>query len=592
MKNIRWRDLTVLTLLLAFLASCGREDPLTGPVTQPSPYAGKDGTETLGVPSIPIAPGSGFAEGGLGMNGVDQGTIEITVPVKSRINQVLAYWAGATTTGTGDPEIVLGGVPVQGDLIGGPTNFFADYDFYAYRADVTHLDLVAPGANAVEVSGFDFTVSPLDENDGVSLLVIYDQGPAARVSLRDGLDMAFFGFEPTLDATVPQVFFVDAEDAPRSGQLFLAAASVGEDRPNRVLVSTAAGDQVFDDVLSSGDGPLWDSVLLTVDIPAGVDELSVQLVSTDSTEPLGASLGWVAAGLVSSANLFDVAGTVFVDADLDAAQGPFELGIENVWLELEDSQGQVQYLPTAPDGGFLFQVPAGDYTLRVPLGTSPAEFNFDLAQSFAATGVLEVPVTVGPDASGLDFGFVPRPDDILADIESGELEVNGRDIDFWRQTLARVVKCEDPGQEFFGELPEIYGLQEGVPFREVCNPADGDYLREYLDLIEGLLLPDPYVFTDGQEIEDAYRLLLLVPNGEVEEVLQEMLVTQLNYAAGLGLPGEEDRLLVLFAWAEALINLETNLGAKSGLKDFKGDLRSAFQIFEAINTGGGGGVDE
>mgnify|MGYP000679942988 CR=1 FL=1 len=34
----------------------------------------------------------------------------------------------------------------------------------------------------------------------------------------------------------------------------------------------------------------------------------------------------------------------------------------------------------------------------------------------------------GQPASGLDFGFVPRPDDILADIESGELEVNGRDV--------------------------------------------------------------------------------------------------------------------------------------------------------------------
>jgi hypothetical protein len=591
MIDIRWKDLAVLTLLLAVLASCGREDPLTGPATHHSPYQGKDGTETLGVPSIPVAPGSAFAEGGAGMSGVDQGTVEVAVPDKARINQVLVYWAGATTTGTGDHEIVLDGVPVQGDLIGGPTNFFGSYDFYAYRADVTHLGLVAPGANLVEVSGFDFATSPLDENDGVSLLVIYDQGPAGRVTLRDGLDMAFFGFEPTLDATVPQVFTVDPENQPRTGQLFLAAASVGENRPNRILVSTAAGDQVFDNVLVSGDGPLWDSVLLDVDIPAGVDELSVQLVSTDSQDPLGASLGWVAAGLVSSSTLFDVAGTVFVDADLDAVQGLFELGIGNVWLELEDAQGQVQYLPTSPDGSFLFQVPAGDYTLRVPLGSSPAEFNFDLSQSFTATGVLEIPVTVGPDAGGFEFGFVPLPDDILADIEAGDLVADGRDIDFWRQTLARVVKCEEFDEEYYGELPDIYGFEEGIPFREVCNPADGDYLREYLATIEGLLLPYPYTFTPGQEIEEAYRLLLLTPQGEVEEVLQEMLVTQLNFVSGLGLPGEEDRLEVLLSWAEALINLETGV-AKSGQKDFKGDLRRAFQIFEAINTGGGGGVDE
>ena len=32
--------------------------------------------------------------------------------------------------------------------------------------------------------------------------------------------------------------------------------------------------------------------------------------------------------------------------------------------------------------------------------------------------------------------------------------------------------------------------------------------------------------------------------------------------------------------------------AKSGEKDYKSDIRNAFQVFEAINTGGGGGVDE
>ena len=116
------------------------------------------------------------------------------------------------------------------------------------------------------VAGFDFAVSPLDENNGASILVIYEEGPASVLTLRDGLDMAYFGFQPTLNATVPQVFAVEPSDDMRSAELVLVVASVGENRPNRILVSTAAGDHVFDNVLGSEDGLTWDSLVLQVDV--------------------------------------------------------------------------------------------------------------------------------------------------------------------------------------------------------------------------------------------------------------------------------------------------------------------------------------
>ena len=165
---------------------------------------------------------------------------------------------------------------MQGTLIGGPTLFYGSYEFYAYRADITGLGLVEPGSNTFTVADFDF-VGGNDENSGASILVIYDDGTAADLSLRDGLDMAYFGFVPTLDATVPQVFEVNPENVDRTADLLLLVASVGENRPTTVQVTTSAGDQIFENVLGSTDGDAWDSLTLTVDVPAGADELSVQV---------------------------------------------------------------------------------------------------------------------------------------------------------------------------------------------------------------------------------------------------------------------------------------------------------------------------
>ncbi len=300
------KRMILLVLVLALVvAGCGREESIA-PVAGNNDivYTGdKDGTEALGTPSIAIADGSGFAEGGVGMVGVDSATLTIDVPAGATINQVLVYWAGGTTGAPGDDTIELDGNAVQGTLIGGPTDFFAinstHYYFHAFRADITGMELVNVGSNSFTVTGFEFdeTGGPLDENNGVSILVIYDDGAEADLSLVDGLDMAFFNFQPTLDATVPQTFTFAAEDADRTASLFVAAASVGEGRPNEIKVTTIAGDQMFIDVLGSNDLPLWDSMLIDVLVPAGATELTVEIISTESTDPLGASLGWLASGL-------------------------------------------------------------------------------------------------------------------------------------------------------------------------------------------------------------------------------------------------------------------------------------------------------
>lgn len=301
--------ITTLGILAGyFLISCSnQQDPLNpefadqwSPKTQVTDWKQASGsfdktvnTETLGDPGIAIAAGSGIVEGGTGL-GTQPGTININVP--GTVKQALLYWSGGDPESpfTGDDTIEVNGTPVTGELIGGPTPFYNDYEFLAYRADVTGM--VVTGANAFNIAGMDF--DPMfEENNGAGMFVIYDDGTAAEIQVRDGLDLAFFKFTSPLDATVPQTFVIVPEDSDRTGDLVILAGSVGVGRPNEVTVTTSAGVQSFTDPLGSGDGSLWDSITLSVDVPAGVDELTVELISTPTESPLGASMSWVTGAL-------------------------------------------------------------------------------------------------------------------------------------------------------------------------------------------------------------------------------------------------------------------------------------------------------
>ena len=122
MKSMR--ILAVLLSIGLLAVGCSQEPEMTAPETQQVVSFDKNGTETLGPPTIDIAAGSCFAQGGVGMVGVTEGILNIDVPAGT-INQVLLYWAGGTTGAPGDDMISIDGNEVTGELIGGPTNFFS-----------------------------------------------------------------------------------------------------------------------------------------------------------------------------------------------------------------------------------------------------------------------------------------------------------------------------------------------------------------------------------------------------------------------------------------------------------------------------------
>lgn len=262
-----------------------------------------DGTETLGPPSIPIAGGSGFASGGVGMELVASGSFDVVVPAGATVQQVLLYWEGfSLTNDAGDPTVSVNGNAVTGTLIGGPTRFFTQAFSTTYRADITGLGLVSPGTSTLTISDMNYSRN----NNGAGAIVVYDDGTAADLQLRDGNDLAFINFDPTLDTTVPQTFGFAAEGVDRTATLTLFASSVTIDevRPNSVEISIDGGPPiVIDTPFQSTQGAEFDVFIVDVTIPAGATSLTVQALSNDpspSGEPrpdLPASFVWLGAGL-------------------------------------------------------------------------------------------------------------------------------------------------------------------------------------------------------------------------------------------------------------------------------------------------------
>lgn len=258
-----------------------------------------DGSETLGPPAaFQVAQGSQILLSGVRLIDAQPGTIDLDVPQGVAVVQVIAYWEGqekASLDHGPTDSIMLGGHPVTGDRISGPTLLFSNVRSSTYRADVTQLALIGPGMNAVSAEGLDFA----RYNTGVGLAVIVDDGSGGSVDVRDGADFAYYQFEPPLDALVPQTFAFEAAPVDRQAELSMIFSSVQAGRPSVVEISIdGVVTERLIDVLGAPD---WDSLVHPVTIPAGATSITVEPMSVDSGEgPYAggqtASLLWLFAG--------------------------------------------------------------------------------------------------------------------------------------------------------------------------------------------------------------------------------------------------------------------------------------------------------
>jgi hypothetical protein len=274
--------------------------------------AAADGTETLGPPTVTIANGTGVTVGGIGMF-EQPSELSITVPDGATVEQVLLYWEAGhrhddTSGDAGDETMQVNGIEVQADThIGGPTFFYGsdtgDVLSLTHRVDITSLGLVGAGTTVLSVSGLD-----TDEvTDGAAVVVIYSE-PGVEpfpIQLVDGNDIAFVDFEPPRDTTVPQTFTFEAAAVDRVATLSMAVSSLHDPvggsqiRPN-IMVTTVGGEtNRVVDPFPDTQGLEMDTLDFSIPIPAGADELTVQMLSerVEGMPELPASLVWLVAAL-------------------------------------------------------------------------------------------------------------------------------------------------------------------------------------------------------------------------------------------------------------------------------------------------------
>lgn len=268
---------------------------------------GADGTETLGTPSVTIAPATGAAVGTIGLF-VQPASLQVTIPADAVVTQALLYVeaghrTGDTSGAVPDNTLVVDGTELTGTMVGGPTAFYGDVITNTQRFDLTALGLVRPGTTVLTLDGLDSD----EVDDGAGLLVLFRQpGRDASVSVLDGNDIAFANFAAPLDATVPQTFRVTPASVARTASLALLVGSVHDPaigaidghRPHAVVVTSGGVTTTLPDAFVDRGGREFDNLVTDVTIPAGAETVTVQLQSRpDATGDLPASLVWVAAAL-------------------------------------------------------------------------------------------------------------------------------------------------------------------------------------------------------------------------------------------------------------------------------------------------------
>jgi hypothetical protein len=75
----------------------------------------------------------------------------------------------------------------------------------------------------------------------------------------------------------------------------------------------------------------------------------------------------------------------------------------------------------------------------------------------------------------------------------------------------------------------------------------------FLAQIKGLFIPDPFTFTDGNELVEAYNVFNTKGRDDLTNLKKQLLACEFNTVAGRGLIGAIDVQLVLVAWGESLV---------------------------------------
>lgn len=328
----------------------------------------------LTVPSFTAIGRISIVSGGVGLYGVDPGTISINVPGTEVIAAYL-YWGGHDTgASAGDDDVTFGitsGPPPT--LITADRSYtdwwYGDQYHYIYVAEVTTL--VTTGPEDYDVGDF----GPLVQNYGAGLIVVYrdETLPLSKVTILEGLDSFWFDFlnPQGPDSEVTYFDFTKTKENRDADITLIVGGTEHDNRPNEIWTKTGAGskdtnlivppsDAVGPYPLIGADGDAWDTFTKTIEIPEGHEWLGVQIesiknyedpIDTPSYYGRGTSAVLLAAGFVlpvEGNGKVTGGGQIAVDPCGKRDVGSF--GFNAMWFSRDDGpKGELQYLNHVTD---------------------------------------------------------------------------------------------------------------------------------------------------------------------------------------------------------------------------------------------------
>ncbi|MDH5377117.1 MAG: hypothetical protein OEX00_02200 [Gammaproteobacteria bacterium] len=268
---------------------------------------------------------------------------------------------------------------------------------------------------------------------------------------------------------------------------------------------------------------------------------------------------------VVSNDTYSISGTVFQDVYSNLSYDSGEPTLGNVSVDLLDVDGNVVATTvTNDDGSYVFDnVIPGDYTVSLPSSSVVDDFNETLFYYYTPVSSSSQDVTVAnANVSDIYFGFALNALGVLDDLNSEDPDADGfnlpgegRTIGYWKHQFSVAIKGKGRAH------------------------VDAATLSSYLAWIESFYLVDPFQFNDGAEFDHAHAIMANRTSDAKELLEKQLLGTELNHVAGLGLSGS---YIVL---QEMILKWSEYLSANSALFT-RDELLLAKDILDGINNMG------
>lgn len=295
------RTASVAVAAAFLLAGCGEQssESITG--TGPGVQASH---KQIAEPGLSVRDISGidatdFTSAGTGTED-GEATISLDVPGNS-VEAVYLYWARRLprdphTEDLPPAEILVEGSTVEADQTYGPVETSGGGETPITYVAQLSTGLVSSGSNAITVE------DEVDGALGASLLVFYDSDDSpAGLALYDGVDFLWWNADDKfsqLASARPVTFNVDKADVSRSATLRLLIGDVepeqDENFTTKLRLTIGGETEMVDNPFFGAEGEDWDDYSRSIEIPAGVTEVTVEPISPDGN---GESMVWTMAGL-------------------------------------------------------------------------------------------------------------------------------------------------------------------------------------------------------------------------------------------------------------------------------------------------------